>query len=111
MVKQYRDIVSWTTEGSPATKDPITGFPIPGSKGEELESKGRYENFKSGNRKEYENKNGDTVYQKGTIYLKKGELIPLRFETVTVTSPEFGEVFKGEILNVYKGQLNTTIAV
>lgn len=111
MVKQYRDVVSWVTEGTPATEDPITGFPIPGEAGATIEVKGRYENFKSGNRKEYLNRDGLTVFQKGTIYIKKGEIYPKRFEIVKVTSPEFEVVFEGEILNVYKGQLNTTVAI
>lgn len=110
MVKQYRDVVSWQLAGSPPSKDE-NGFPIEGVPGDVVLSNGRYENFTANNRKEYTNRDGETVYQKGTIYLKKGSAIPERFETLTVISPEFEEVFKGEALNVYKGQLNTTIAV
>lgn len=111
MVKQYRDVISWQLAGTPATKDPVTGFPIPSVPGETVTAKGRYENFSGTGRKEYVNRDGQVILQKGTIFIKKGQTAPNKFETVTVTSPEFEEVFKGEALNVYEGQLNTTIAV
>ena len=111
MVKHYPHILSWTGEGTSPSVDPATGFPIPGVPGLPQEAKARYENFKTGAVKEWRNKKNETVLQRGTIYVKKGEPTPKKFETVTVTSGEYGLMFEGEILNVYHGQLNTTIAV
>lgn len=111
MVKHYPHKLSWTGEGTPPSVDPDTGFPIPGVPGIEQQAKARYENFRTGAVKEWRNKKNETVLQRGTIYVKKGEPAPKKFETVTVTSEEYGLMFEGEILNVYHGQLNTTIAV
>lgn len=111
MVVHYPHTTTWLREGSPSTEDPVTGFPVPGQPGEEVMSASRYENFRGGSTKEWRNKKNETVLQRGTIYIKRGEPIPVKFDTVTVVSPEFGVVFQGEILNVYKGQLNVTIAV
>lgn len=110
-VKHYPHTLSWDTEGTPATKDPVTGFPIPGIPGEALTAISRYENFQKGAVREWTNKNGETVLQKGVIYVKKGESVPKKFDNVKVGSPDFGTMFEGEILNVYTGQLNTTIIV
>lgn len=111
MVRHYPHTLIWQTEGTPAGKDPETGFPVPGVPGEVLTAQCRYENFQKGTSKEYKNKNGETVLQKGTIYVKKGEKVPTFEDTVRVESPEFGVVFEGEILHVYQGQLNSTIAI
>lgn len=110
-VKHYPHTTTWEVEGTPAGKDPVTGFPVPGQPGEEISAISRYENFQKGGSKEWTNKNGKTVLQKGVIYLKKGEPVPKKFDTVKVTSPEFGEMYEGEVLNVYTGQLNTTIII
>lgn len=110
MIKQYRDVVSWQLAGTPATKDE-NGFPVPSIPGETVTAMGRYENFTGTGRKEYTNRDGQVILQKGTIFIKKGQPAPNKFESLIVTSPEFEEVFEGEALNVYEGQLNTTIAV
>lgn len=111
VVKQYRDTLSWTAPGTPPGTDPETGDPIPGTPGEARTAQCRYENFRSNNHREWVDSDGKVVKQRGTIYVKDGEACPDQFEVVTVTSPEFQEVFHGETLNVYKGQLNYTIAV
>lgn len=111
MVVHYPHTTTWFREGTPSTEDPVTGFPVPGIPGEEVSAESRYENFRGGSTKEWRNKKNETVLQRGTIYLRKGQPIPVKFETVTVVSPEYGIMFEGEILNVYAGQLNTTIAV
>lgn len=103
--------MSWFREGTKITKSPETGFPIAGVRGPEVTAKSRYENFRGGSTKEFTNKTNKTVIQRGFIYVKKGEPTPKKFETVKVVA-ENGEVmFEGEVLNVYNGQLNTTIAV
>lgn len=103
--------MTWFREGTPSTVNPETGFPVPGAPGEEVSSESRYENFKGGSTKSWINKANETVIQKGTIYVRKGQPVPKKFDTVKVVSPEYGLMFEGEILNVYTGQLNTTIAV
>lgn len=111
MVKHYPHTLSWTRQGTPSTEDPETGFPVPGTPSEPVLSASRYENFRGGSTKEWTNKANKTVLQRGTIYVRKGEQVPNKFETVRVEDPEKGLMFEGEILNVYQGQLNTTIAV
>lgn len=110
-ILQYRDVLKWRGEGTPATIDPVTGDPVPGTPGSEITAMCRYENFRGRSSREWLNRDGETVLQRGTIYVKKGEQCPEKFETVTVESPEFGLVFKGEVLNTYQGQLNYTLAV
>lgn len=111
MVKHYPHTITWQTEGSPATKDPDTGFVVPGTPGTTWTAVCRYENFQKGGTKEFRNKNGETVFQKGAIYIKKGEAVPKKEDTVKVESPDFGTMFEGEILNSYQGQLNSTLIV
>jgi hypothetical protein len=111
MVKQYPHTLTWTTEGTPSTKDPETGFPVPGVPAAPVTAASRYENFRGGSVKEFINKKNETVRQRGTIYLKKGEPVPRKFETVVMYGKEGEIIFEGELLNVYTGQLNVTIAV
>ena len=108
MVKQYLDVCEWRILLG-FTYD-ANGFPVPASPTTLRTVKCRYENFKSGNRKEWTGVDGKTILQQGTIYIKKGDLCPDKFQKVKITrGPE--TIFEGNILNVYKGQLNTTIAV
>lgn len=100
----------WRGEGSPPTEDE-NGFPVPGTSGPSYSAMCRYENYKGGSTKSWQNKKNETVLQRGTVFVKKGEILPVKFETVTITDPEGAVVFEGELLNVYKGQLNATIAV
>lgn len=108
MVRQYLDILSWTTPGTPGGEDE-NGFPLPSQPGETITAKCRYENYR-GRVKEWRGRDGETVEQKGTIYVKKGEPVPMKFEDVTVTR-DTGVTYQGVALNVYKGQLNSTIVV
>lgn len=110
-VEQYPHTLSWETEGQPATLDPITRIPIPGQPGIALTAECRYENFQRGGSREYVNKNGETVFAKGRIFLKKGQPYPKMEDRLVVTSPEHGVVYEGPSLHIYKGQLNTTIVI
>ena len=112
-VKQYPHTMSWTGPGTPATVDPVTGFPVPGTPGETVTVQCRYENFGLTNRREWTGEDGKTIWQRGTVYVKFGEPVPAKFEHVTVADPEQDNYleFEGPVLNVYTGQLNTTIAV
>lgn len=109
MVRQYLDTLSWTLPGTPGGEDE-NGFPLPSIPGVTMTAKARYENYR-GRVKEWIARDGETVVQKGTIYIKKGQPVPMKFEEVTVTREGEGVTYKGEALNVYKGQLNTTIVV
>ena len=62
MVKQYPHKLSWTGEGTPASVDPATGFPIPGTPGAAQQAKARHENFKTGAGKEWRTNKTETVY-------------------------------------------------
>lgn len=109
MVRQYLDTLSWTLPGTPAGEDE-NGFPVPGTPGETVTAQARYENY-TGRIKEWRASDSEVVEQRGTIYVKKGQPVPMKFETVTVIREGQGVTFEGEALNVYQGQLNTTIAV
>lgn len=110
-VLQYPHTMSWTGEGTPASVDTDTGFPIPGVPGEVVSVKCRYENFNKTNRKEWTNEDGKTIAQIGTIFVPFGHEIPRKFKRVRIVDRDGDEVFEGPILNVYKGQMNTTLAV
>lgn len=103
--------MTWETEGTPASLDPVTRFPVPGAPGLTLSAECRYENFQKGGSREFKNKNGETVLAKGRIFIKKGMPYPKMEDRLTVTSPEFGTVYEGPSLHVYKGQLNITVIV
>lgn len=105
--------MSWTGPGTAPTTDPDTGFPIPGKPGEVITAKCRYENFGMTNRTEWEGEDGETIYQRGTVYVLFGEPVPDKFERIKIVDPEQGDYleFEGPVLNVYTGQLNSTLAV
>ena len=99
MVKQYLDVCEWEVDGE--IEFDGNGFPIPAEPTEVKTAKCRYENFSGSNHKEWTNIDGKTILQRGTIYLRKGEEVPVRFQRVKVTRD--GEiVFEGNILNGYR---------
>jgi len=106
-VKQYPSILSWETEGTPPSQDE-DGNVIPGIHGEDFSSRCRYENFDSGNRKEFTGVNGKTVLATGRVFIKFGDPIPSRFIVGSITTEE-NEIYKGEIMNTFEGQMNKTI--
>lgn len=105
-VKQYNSLLTWETEGTPPTQD-ADGNIIPGGPGETVTAKCRYENFLPGNRREYTGRDGKTVLATGKILIKFGEPVPPRFFIGTVTTGAV-EIYKGEMLNPYEGQMNST---
>ncbi len=106
-VKQYPSILSWKSEGTPPSQDG-DGNVVPGIPETEFNSKCRYENFDSGNRKEFTGVNGKTVLATGRVFIKFGEALPERF-VVGVITTEGREIYKGEIINTFEGQMNKTI--
>lgn len=112
MVKQYPHTMKWTPAGTPPTTDPSTGFPVPGNPASEKSAKCRYENFRQSNHKEFTGADGKTIMQKGTIFVQFGQEVPELFDRVTVTDDATGEKeYEGHVLNVYTGQMNSTVAV
>lgn len=109
MVRQYLDLMVWNGATGPDGTDG-DGNPIPGTPVIIENPLCRYENFQSGNRKEFLNRDGESVLATGVIYVKLGTEVPERFSVVTVTR-DTDQVFHGEVLNVYKGQLNSTLHV
>lgn len=109
MVKQYLDVLTWNEKGTLPTTDQ-NGFPVPGTTGAEVTAKCRYENFSGKGVREFRNSDGEVVLQVGTVYVKRGEPIPIKFEKIKVTRDGI-ITFEGEALNVYTGQLNVTISV
>lgn len=104
--------MTWTGPGTPPTIDPVTGFPVPGTPGELMTAKCRYENFGMTNRREWTGEDGKSILQRGTVYVKFGDPVPDKFEHIVVTDDANGyKEFEGPVLNVYTGQLNSTIAV
>lgn len=110
MVKQYPHTITWKEGGSAPTRDE-NGFIIPNAGPTTKTAIGRYENYQKGGYKEYLNANGEVIEPKGIIYMKKGQQYPKTNETIEVTSPEHGVMFKGTIQHTYPGQLNTTLIV
>lgn len=109
-VKQYPHIMSWTGKGSNSSVDSSTGFPKPGSSGQAISAACRYENFGITNRREWTAEDGKTIWQRGTVFVKLGESVPKKFEHIQVKDGD-KVIFEGPVLNVYEGQLNSTIAV
>jgi hypothetical protein len=107
-VKQYNSLLTWETEGTPPTQDG-SGNIIPGVPGETVTARCRFENYLSGNRREYTGRDGKTVLATGKILIKFGEPVPPRFFVGTVTKAEGGEIYKGEVINPYEGQMNSTV--
>ncbi|MDR2274355.1 MAG: hypothetical protein LBF27_25835 [Sphingobacterium sp.] len=106
-VKQYPSILTWKTQGTPDSQDE-DGNIIPGEPGEEFKAKCRYENFQGSNRKEMIGRDGKTVLATGSVYIKFGEPKPSRF-TIGKIETEGEEIYSGEIMNTFEGQLNKTI--
>lgn len=108
-VRQYLDLMEWNgstgEDGVDSDGNPIPGTPVPVSN-----AFCRYENFNAGNRKEFTNRDGEAVLATGVIYVRFGTQVPERFSWVSVTRNAV-QVFEGEILNVYRGQLNSTLHV
>lgn len=103
--------MTWVGPGTPPTTD-ANGFPVPGSPGETVTARCRYENFGITNRREWTGEDGETVWQRGTIFVEFGQPLPRKFERVTVTDDTDGYLeFEGPVLNVYTGQMNSTLAV
>ena len=109
MVRQYLDLMEWDASTGESGQD-SDGNPIPNTPVIVSNAFCRYENFQSGNRKEFLNRDGESVLATGTIYCKKGSDVPERFSVVKVTRNAI-KVFEGEVLNVYRGQLNSTLHV
>lgn len=111
MVRQYLDTLEWETVGAPSYDS--EGNPVIPTPVSHTTVKCRYENFTSGNRRTYRNRNGDDVLATGTVYVKKGETVPERFIIATLHMERDGVIdsYNLECLNVYHGQLNITIHV
>ena len=99
MVVQYPDLLSYTTATVGGQDE--WGVPIETLKTHQL--KGRYENYSSGNRKEFIDKGGETVFATAKYLAEFGQDLPPRFVTAEVRGMRF------EILNVHQGQMNITI--
>lgn len=109
-VRHYLDTIVWDVatgesgfdnDGNPTTPRPEMM----------TTSNVRYENFTSGNRREYIHKNGEVVLATGTLYIKYNQVLPKRFDIVSLVKVR-GEnriVTNLEILNVDPNQLNSTI--
>lgn len=103
----YNSVLTWSAPGTPDTKDE-DGNIIPGTPGEEISAVCRYENFRLGNRLEFIGRNGKTVLAVGRVYVKFGQPVPPRFFVGTIRTGET-EIYKGEFMNVFDGQMNSTI--
>lgn len=100
-------MLKWKTEGTSDSQDQ-DGNIIPGVPGVELTATCRYENFQGSNRKEYLGRDGKTVLATGSVFIKFGQPIPERFTVGTITT-DGNEIYSGEIMNTFEGQMNKTI--
>lgn len=103
----YNSVLTWRKEGTPPTQD-SQGNILPGEPGEEVRASCRYENYRLGNRKEILGKDGESILALGRVYIKFGEPTPPRFfEGEIYTKDQL--IYKGEILNTFEGQMNSTV--
>lgn len=110
MVKQYPHFVFWAKAATKAGRN-AKGFVVPGRRGRPYKSVCRYENYQKGGFKEIVNAAGETVLQKGIVYVKKGEAIPPFGEKITIKDIKNNVIFEGTVQNSYVGQLNTTLVI
>lgn len=103
MVVQYPDVMTWNDV---TIEENDYGYPV-----ETITAThnlyGRYENFMKGWGKEHEKIDGVSILADGVYYAKIGQDLPKRFDLIEI--PTRG--YKGQILHVYKGQLNNTIYI
>lgn len=106
-VRQYNSVLTWRQEGIPDIQDG-EGNIIPGTPGDEVSVMCRYENFLQTNSREFTGRDGRTVLARGKILVKFGESIPPRFFVGVVTTNGV-EIYRGEVINPYEGQMNSTV--
>ncbi|WP_285011204.1 hypothetical protein [Pedobacter faecalis] len=101
MVNFRPHIVSWVTGAGEPQIDPVTGFPIPGGGGEQVQVACRWH---ADNSKEFRNEDNSVVRQQGRIAVDVGSPMPEIGQEVTVTEGEYVH-FVGVVREVYRGQV------
>lgn len=99
-------IMKWTPM-SPSSKEPGTGYEIPGVPGEPIEVPCGYHD---GGIKEFKNEDNKVIIQKGIIRLDVGSAMPDLYHPVKVFG-NTGLVFDGKVMNIFRGQLTWRIDV
>lgn len=95
--------MTFTSEGTPATTDPVTGYPIPGTPGEARSVPCR---FYLGGIKEFKNEDNTVTRQVGRIRLDAGSDMPLIGQVIDIPGQ-----FNGQVRDIYRGQLTWRIDV
>lgn len=93
-------ILSFNLPGVPPTEDPVTGFPIPGSDGEQVTVPCRYVPNKTA--RIFKNSDNEEVQQRGRIRIPIGSILPARFTHLVVTEGDLVH-FEGPALEIYAG--------
>ncbi len=102
MVDFRPHIMTWTTpDGEPSEDE--NGYPVPGSPGEIKEIPCHWH---LGGNKEYRNEDNRITRQKGRIRIDVGVEMPEVGQEVEVVGH-----FKGEVKDIYRGQLSWRIDV
>lgn len=111
-IRKRLDTIEWYESTGSPTYDSDGNPIIPEPELKSL-SACRYENFTSGNRRTYRNRNGEDVLATGTLYISYGEKVPERFTIVSILKKRGVStiIVNAECLNVDPNQLNTTIHV
>lgn len=93
-------VLTFTTPGTPATDDPVTGYPIPGEPEQQVSIRCRFVPNKTA--RVFKNANNEDVQQKGRIRVPIGSIMPTPFAHLVVTEGERVH-FTGPALEVYTG--------
>lgn len=88
----------------PGGYDPETGYPLPDLPSELMSVPC---NYQLATAKEVRNKDNNVVLQNGKIFIDKGQQFPPRGTMVRVEP----DMFSGEVVDLYTGQLGTKLIV
>ncbi|RZK67654.1 MAG: hypothetical protein EOO95_02240 [Pedobacter sp.] len=102
MVSLRPHILKWRTLDAEAGET-AEGYPIPGTRGEEVEQPCRFHPDRS---KMLKNEDSTEILQVGKIRLSKGDAVPHLWASVLVHDEAGNEVYSGTVKNRFVGQLS-----
>lgn len=103
MVSLRPHFLKWRTLDGESTEDPVIGYPIPGTPGEDIEQPCRFHPDRS---KMLKNEDSTEILQVGKIRLSKGDAVPHLWASVLVVDEAGNEVYSGTVKNRFVGQLS-----
>lgn len=107
MISKRPHTLHWTGPAGESTIDPEWGVPVPGLPGEAMSAACMYQLAPS---KQVQNKDSVMVFQNGNVYLDNGSAYPDRGSSVVVMNGDV-QMFAGEVVDVFVGQLGIKLVV